>query len=600
MCGIIGYVGTSKKAKDITISCLKNLEYRGYDSSGIATVENNKINMYKAKGKILNLEDSLKNNCLDSSIAIAHTRWATHGEPNEINAHPHKSGSVTLVHNGIIENFSDLKNFLEKEGVIFKSATDTEVACAYIDYIYKTEKNKLKCIQTACEKFRGSFGFGIIFEDELDTIYSVRRDSPLIIGISEDGNFIASDISAILDYTKKYLVLEHNEFAKITNNLVEIYNNDLEKIEKDCKIADWDAMEYKKNGFDHFMLKEIHEQPKVVKNIFTRYMNNDLNIDIDFSKFKNIRIVACGSAMHAGLVGKSLFENNAEIPVFVEVASEYRYNKQLLSKDSLVIIISQSGETADTIAALRIAKEKGAYVLGIVNAVGSTIARECHTTLYTSAGPEIAVATTKGYTTQVAMLTILALEAMKQKNMLSDDLKNKIYTEFENIDVLLNDIIARNEEFKTAAFQMYEKNNSFFIGRGIDYATCMEGSLKLKEISYIHSEAYPAGELKHGTISLIEDGTPVITIATDDKLYEKTISNALETKARGAFIIFISNSINANDSFADINIILPKTTEFTQTLLVITTLQLISYETAKFRNCDIDKPKNLAKSVTVE
>lgn len=600
MCGIIGYVGNSKKAKDITISCLKNLEYRGYDSSGIATVENNKINMYKAKGKILNLEDSLKNNSLDSSIAIAHTRWATHGEPNEINAHPHKSGCITLVHNGIIENFSDLKNFLEKEGVNFKSATDTEVACAYIDYIYKTEKNKIKCIQTACNKFRGSFGFGIIFEDELDTIYSVRRASPLIIGISDGGNFIASDISAILDHTKKYLVLEHNEFAKIKNDSVAIYNDNFEKIEKEIKIATWDAMEYKKNGFEHFMLKEIHEQPKVVKNIFNRYMNDDLKIDIDFSKFKSIRIVACGSAMHAGLVGKSLFENNAEIPVFVEVASEYRYNKQLLSKDSLVIIISQSGETADTIAALRIAKEKGAYVLGIVNAVGSTIARECHTTFYTSAGPEIAVATTKGYTTQVAMLTILALEAMKQKNMLSDEKKNNIYKEFENIDDLLNNIINRNDELKLVASQIYQKNNSFFIGRGIDYAICMEGSLKLKEISYIHSEAYPAGELKHGTISLIENGTPVITIATDDNLYEKTISNALETKARGAFIVFISNSINDNDSFADINVILPKTSVFTQTLLVITSLQLISYETAKFRNCDIDKPKNLAKSVTVE
>ena len=600
MCGIIGYVGTSKKAKDITISCLKNLEYRGYDSSGIATVENNKINMYKAKGKILNLEESLKDNSLDSSIAIAHTRWATHGEPNEINAHPHKVGSVTLVHNGIIENFSDLKNLLEKEGVVFKSATDTEVGCAYIDYIYKIEKDKIKCIQKACKEFRGSYGFGIIFEDDLDTIYSVRRDSPLIIGVAKDGNFIASDISAILDYTKKYLILSHNEFAKVTKDTIEIYDENLNKIEKEIKIATWDAMEYKKNGFDHFMLKEIHEQPKVVKNIFTKYINNDLTIDIDFTKFKTINIVACGSAMHAGLVGKSLFENNAEIPVSVEVASEYRYKKQLLSKDTLVIIISQSGETADTIAALRIAKEKGAYILGIVNAVGSTISRECDTTLYTSAGPEIAVATTKGYSTQVAMLTILTLEAMKQKNMLSDDLKNKIYNEFENIDNLLQDIISRNQEFKNAASQMYEKNNSFFIGRGIDYATCMEGSLKLKEISYIHSEAYPAGELKHGTISLIEDGTPVITIATDEKLYEKTISNALETKARGAFIIFISNSINDNDSFADINIILPKTTEFTQTLVVIIALQLLSYETAKFRNCDIDKPKNLAKSVTVE
>ena len=394
MCGIIGYVGTSKKAKDITISCLKNLEYRGYDSSGIATVENNKINMYKAKGKILNLEESLKDNSLDSSIAIAHTRWATHGEPNEINAHPHKVGSVTLVHNGIIENFSDLKNLLEKEGVVFKSATDTEVGCAYIDYIYKIEKDKIKCIQKACKEFRGSYGFGIIFEDDLDTIYSVRRDSPLIIGVAEDGNFIASDISAILDYTKKYLILSHNEFAKVTKDTIEIYDENSNKIEKEIKIATWDAMEYKKNGFDHFMLKEIHEQPKVVKNIFTKYINNDLTIDIDFTKFKTINIVACGSAMHAGLVGKSLFENNAEIPVSVEVASEYRYKKQLLSKDTLVIIISQSGETADTIAALRIAKEKGAYILGIVNAVGSTISRECDTTLYTSAGPEIAVATT--------------------------------------------------------------------------------------------------------------------------------------------------------------------------------------------------------------
>jgi glucosamine--fructose-6-phosphate aminotransferase (isomerizing) len=602
MCGIIGYVGREKKAKDVVLSGLKNLEYRGYDSSGIAIIKENAIDIQKSIGKIVNLENKLKNMDMnfDSNIAIGHTRWATHGIPNELNAHPHKVGNVTLVHNGIIENYNILKEFLKKEGVIFNSDTDTEVACAYINYVYKSEKNKLKCIDKACKEFRGSYAFLIIFDDELDTVYAARKDSPLIIGISTDSNYIASDMSAILDFTKEYIILEHGEIAKVTKDDIKIYNSDEKEIKKEINIASWDSLTYKKNGFEHFMLKEIHEQPKVVNNIFTKYINDDIKMNIDFNKFTNIHIVGCGSAMHAGLIGKYLFENNVYIPVTVEVASEYRYKNQLINDNTLVIVISQSGETADTIAALKIAKQKGAFVLGVVNTFGSTIARECDLTLYTYAGPEIAVATTKGYTTQVCVLTTLVLEAMKQKNLLEDSLKEKIYEEFKNISTILNDIISRNLEFKNVASKIYDKNDAFLIGRGIDFAICMEGSLKLKEISYIHSEAYPAGELKHGTISLIEEGIPVIAIATDELLYEKTISNALETKARGSFIIFISNNKLDNSSFADINITVPKTTEFTQSLIVGIVLQLIAYETAKFRDCDIDKPRNLAKSVTVE
>ena len=606
MCGIIGFSGSENNAKDAILTGLKNLEYRGYDSAGIAISKDGYMKLFKSKGKISKLEESLENIDTKSNTGIGHTRWATHGIPNETNAHPHKVGNVTLVHNGIIENYQTLKEFLVKQGVKFNTQTDSEVACAYINYMYEKEENKdekarFNSIINACKEFRGSYAFGIIFDDEQDTIYATRKDSPLIIGVGENNNFIASDVSAILDFTNKYILLEEGEFAKITNKGYEIYDTELNPVSKKIEVATWNANKYKKNGYDHFMLKEIHEQPKVISDIFKRYFeDNSLGINVDFTKFEKIHIVACGSAMHAGLVGKYLFENYGDIDVTVELASEYRYKNMRINDKTLTILISQSGETADTLAALRIAKEKGATTLSIVNAVGSTIARESDINIYTYAGPEIAVATTKGYTSQVAILALLCLNTMKQKNILDKEFQNKIYNDFNNIEEMLNNVISKEEEYKNIANKIYTHNDIFFIGRGIDYALCMEGSLKLKEISYIHSEAYAAGELKHGTISLIEDGTPVISIATTDYIMEKTISNIKETKARGAYSIFITTSKENSDDFSDITLTLPKTTAFTEPLFVVTSLQLIAYETAKLRGCDIDKPKNLAKSVTVE
>jgi len=607
MCGIIGYNGSAKNAKEAIIAGLKNLEYRGYDSAGIALVENKKVDLYKSQGKISKLEDSLKDINTNSNIGIGHTRWATHGIPNEINAHPHKVGKVTLVHNGIIENYAILKNELISKGVTFKTQTDSEVACAYINYMYEKELEnnsktpELTAIIKACKDFRGSYAFGVIFDNDTSSIYATRKDSPLIIGVGENENFIASDVSAILDYTKEYILLEEGEFAKITNTSIDIFDSNLKKITKGINTATWSANKYKKNGYDHFMLKEINEQPKVLSDIFKRYMKDDtLGISLNFGDYDKIHIVACGSAMHAGLVGKYLFENYADVDVTVEIASEYRYKNMRITPKTLVILISQSGETADTLAALRIAKQKGATTLSIVNAVGSTIAREADINIYTYAGPEIAVATTKGYTSQVAILSLLCINAMKQKNILDSSFLSKICDEFSNISNLITEVINQNDKYKEIAKCLYKRNDIFFIGRGIDYSLCMEGSLKLKEISYIHSEAYGAGELKHGTISLIEDGTPVIAIATNDTLYEKTVSNIKETKARGSFSIFITTSDECSKDFADITLKLQKLSEFVEPLLIVTALQLIAYETAKLKGCDIDKPKNLAKSVTVE
>lgn len=601
MCGIIGYTTKKANAKDVALAGLKNLEYRGYDSSGIALVEEDQIQLYKRKGKIANLEEFLPKT-ISSSTAIAHTRWATHGEPNETNAHPHQCEHITLVHNGIIENYLELKETLQNKGVLFSSETDTEVACAYINAIYQHEKNKISCLIQATKAFRGSYAFAIIFDDEPHTIYATRKDSPLIIGLGEEGNFAASDVSAILDFTSNYYLLQHNEFAKITASQVTIYNEKQQVITKEMQKATWSATEYKKNGFDHFMLKEIYEQPKVIEDIFDRYQKNDTLKKIDFTKYSAIHIVACGSAMHAGMIGKYLLQNYANIPVTVDIASEYRYNTQVISNSTLVIIVSQSGETADSLAALRLAKQKGATTLGIVNAVGSTIARESDICIYTYAGPEIAVATTKGYTSQVAIFSILAMNAMKQKNLLSEDFAHMIQNDFSRIHDTLYQVINHKVPYENIAKKIYTKTDLFFIGRSLDSALCMEGSLKLKEISYMHSESYAAGELKHGTISLIEQGTPVIAIATNPNLYEKTISNVKETKARGAFSIFITNdhTTSSFDDFADISVVLPKTTDFVQPIIVATFLQLIAYEVAKLRGCDIDKPKNLAKSVTVE
>ncbi len=602
MCGIIGYTTKKDNAVNVTISGLKNLEYRGYDSSGIAFTTD-KVNIIKSKGKIANLEEKLSKQDIKSCCAIAHTRWATHGEPSEMNAHPHRVGCVTLVHNGIIENYSQLKEELISKGYEFQTQTDTEVATAYIDYCYKQTKDKLQAIIQACKQFRGSYAFNIIFDDELQTIYATRKDSPLVIGYSHEGNFAASDVSAILNYTKQYSLIDEGEFVKINKDVVTFYNTKLQIVQKEIKTATWDAAQYQKNGYDHFMLKEIFEQPDVIQNIYNRYYDDCSYNDIDFTKFDKIHIVACGSAMHASLVGKYLLQTYAKIPVMVEIASEYRYAEELITPSTLLIVVSQSGETADTIAALRLAKEKGAYVVGIVNAVGSTISREVDKCIYTYAGPEIAVATTKGYTSQVAILSTLAINAMKQNGLLDKETEQELKNDLLNIKEKLQDVLKNKEKYLEIAKSIYNHEDLFFIGRGIDSSICMEGSLKLKEISYMHSESYSAGELKHGTISLIENDTPVIAIATNEELFEKTVSNVKETKARGAFSIFITTSAHQDynfDEFADKVVIVPTATEFTQAILVVAALQLIAYETAKLRKCDIDKPRNLAKSVTVE
>ena len=602
MCGIIGYTTRKNNSVEVALDGLKNLEYRGYDSAGIAFFDGEKIDIVKSKGKISNLESKLEKLNTDSCCAIAHTRWATHGEPNETNAHPHHVGKVTLVHNGIIENYSELKKELIEKGYSFKTETDTEVATAYIDYCYSVYQDKLRALIEACKVFRGSYAFDVIYEDDPTTIYATRKDSPLVVGYAHDGNFAASDISAILKYTNKYSLIDEGEFVKITRDIVTFYNSDLHQVEKKSQTATWDAAQYQKNGYEHFMLKEIYEQPKAIEDIFERFYSNCTYKDLDFSKFDKIHIVACGSAMHASLVGKYLLQTYGKIPVMVEIASEYRYSEELITPSTLLIVVSQSGETADTLAALRLAKQKGAYVVGIVNAVGSTIAREVDKCIYTYAGPEIAVATTKGYTTQVAVFSTLALMAMEQKGLLtyekSEEIKQDLLTVKEKIEAIISD----RDLYLDIANHIYNHNDLFFIGRGIDSTVCMEGSLKLKEISYMHSESYSAGELKHGTISLIDKGTPVISIATDENLFEKTVSNIKETKARGAYSIFVTTQNHKDNcsEFADKTIILPKTTAFTQPILTVVALQLVAYETAKLRGCDIDKPRNLAKSVTVE
>ena len=602
MCGIIGYTTRKNNSVEVALDGLKNLEYRGYDSAGIAFFDGEKIDIVKSKGKISNLESKLEKLNTDSCCAIAHTRWATHGEPNETNAHPHHVGKVTLVHNGIIENYSELKKELIEKGYSFKTETDTEVATAYIDYCYSVYQDKLRALIEACKVFRGSYAFDVIYEDDPTTIYATRKDSPLVVGYAHDGNFAASDISAILKYTNKYSLIDEGEFVKITRDIVTFYNSDLHQVEKKSQTATWDAAQYQKNGYEHFMLKEIYEQPKAIEDIFERFYSNCTYKDLDFSKFDKIHIVACGSAMHASLVGKYLLQTYGKIPVMVEIASEYRYSEELITSSTLLIVVSQSGETADTLAALRLAKQKGAYVVGIVNAVGSTIAREVDKCIYTYAGPEIAVATTKGYTTQVAVFSTLALMAMEQKGLLTDEKAEEIKQDLLTVKEKIEAVISDRDLYLDIANQIYNHNDLFFIGRGIDSTVCMEGSLKLKEISYMHSESYSAGELKHGTISLIDKGTPVISIATDENLFEKTVSNIKETKARGAFSIFVTTQNHKDNcsEFADKTIILPKTTAFTQPILTVVALQLVAYETAKLRGCDIDKPRNLAKSVTVE
>lgn len=581
MCGIIGYVGKKRCSIDVIIDGLKHLEYRGYDSAGIAYVKDNNVVIEREVGRISNLENVLKKDT--SHIGIGHTRWATHGKPTKENAHPHKVGNITLVHNGIIDNFMELKSTLMSEGYTFKSDTDTEVAAAYIDSLYKENNDMIKSLSICVNKFLGSYAFGIINELETDVLYALRKDSPLIIGVGENENFIASDVPSILKYTNKYIDIENDEIVKITKDEVTVYDKNYNIINKEISVFEGDANLVEKNGYETYMLKEIHEEAEVIKK------TSEASIDFDITKYDEIDIVACGSAYHAGLVGKYMIEKLCNIKVNVCIASEYQYDKHFYKGKTLVIAISQSGETADTKKCVNIANDMDVDTLGIVNVKGSSIARICKHVIYTLAGPEIAVATTKAYLAQITTLILLAVKNCKEK-INTEDLQKLPYY----IETLIN------KDYTSLANMLYTKDDIYFIGRGIDYALCMEGSLKLKEISYIHSEAYAAGELKHGTISLISEGTPVIVVATSDELYLKTISNAKEVKARGAYVILVTDKEVINEGVYDELISIPKVTEELRPILTIIPLQLISYEVAKLRGNDIDKPKNLAKSVTVE
>lgn len=581
MCGIIGYVGEKRFSIDVIIDGLRHLEYRGYDSAGIAYVKDNNVVIEREVGRISNLESVLKKDT--SHIGIGHTRWATHGKPTKENAHPHKVGNITLVHNGIIDNFMELKSVLMSEGYTFKSDTDTEVTAAYIDSLYKENNDMIKSLSICVNKFLGSYAFGIINELETDVLYALRKDSPLIIGVGENENFIASDVPSILKYTNKYIDIENDEIVKITKDKVTVYDKNCNIINKEISVFEGDANLVEKNGYETYMLKEIHEEAEVIKK------TSEASIDFDITKYDEIDIVACGSAYHAGLVGKYMIEKLCNIKVNVCIASEYQYDKHFYKGKTLVIAISQSGETADTKKCVNIANDMGVDTLGIVNVKGSSIARICKHVIYTLAGPEIAVATTKAYLAQITTLILLAVKNSKEK-INTEDLQKLPYY----IETLIN------KDYTFLANMLYTKDDIYFIGRGIDYALCMEGSLKLKEISYIHSEAYAAGELKHGTISLISEGTPVIVVATSDELYLKTISNAKEVKARGAYVILVTDKEVINEGVYDELISIPKVTEELRSILTIIPLQLISYEVAKLRGNDIDKPKNLAKSVTVE
>lgn len=588
MCGIVGYAGRKNVIKNI-MTGLKSLEYRGYDSSGIAYIKDGKINIIKKAGPIKNLESKLNYND-DASIGISHTRWATHGKADDINAHPHKQGKITIVHNGIIENYDTLKKELEKEGYEFKTSTDTEVACAAIDKLYKETNDMIGTLGKINDVLKGSYAFNIINDDIPDTIFGIRKDSPLIVGISNEGNMLASDIPAVLHITNKYVVLDNYDIVVLKDDSVKYYDRQGKEISKEIKEYNNSLDTISKNGYDHFMLKEINEESEVVKKILNIYTeDNHVKNIYDIRKYKNIDIVACGSASFAGQIGKYYIEKYANIRTNVYYASEYRYQRNFFDKDTLVILISQSGETADTLAALKLAKEHNIDTLAIVNRRDSSIAREADSVIYTEAGIEIAVATTKAYLAQVIILLLLAIKDTKEEYKVIEDIK------------LLPNLITKyiNEyDYNAIANVLKDKEHVFYLGRGIDFYLSMEGSLKLKEISYIHSEAFQAGELKHGSISLIDEDFGVVSVVTDKTISDKTISNLKEVSARGAKIITITNIKDEN--FSDYKIEVDDYNEVLNPLTVIVPMQMIAYNVAKLRGCDIDKPRNLAKSVTVE
>ena len=612
MCGIVGYVGT-EQAAPILLAGLSKLEYRGYDSAGIAirNEDTGDITVVKAKGRLKILsEKTNEGHAVPGTCGIGHTRWATHGEPSENNAHPHCTDdkSVVLVHNGIIENYQELKDKLIKSGYAFYSQTDTEIAVKLVDYYYRKTGTPLEAISRAMLRIRGSYAFGIMFHDHPGKIFAARKDSPLIIGKSQTGCLIASDVPAILDKTRNVYYIGNHEIAELSQDEIHFYNIDREEIQKEQVEIKWDAESAEKGGYEHSMLKEIHEQPRAVRDTIGAYVKDgkiDLSetglTDEKLQEIERIYIVACGSAYHVGMVGKYVIEELADIPVEVDLASEFRYRNPKLVKNSLVVIVSQSGETADSLAALRLAKERKIPVLGIVNVVGSSIARESDYILYTYAGPEISVATTKAYSTQLIAMYLLAIQAAKVKDVISEERYAALIEELGTLPEKIQKTLDDKERIQWFASKYANAKDVFFIGRGIDYAISMEGSLKMKEISYIHSEAYAAGELKHGTISLIEDGILVVGVATQAALFEKTISNMVEVKSRGAYLMGLTTYGNYNiEDTADFAVYVPQTESFFATSLAIVPLQLMGYYVSVAKGLDVDKPRNLAKSVTVE
>lgn len=612
MCGIVGYTG-SEQAAPILLDGLAKLEYRGYDSAGLAVRDGElPVQIVKAKGRLRVLAEKTDDgSAMHGTCGIGHTRWATHGEPSENNAHPHISddGNVTGVHNGIIENYQELKDKLVRKGYTFYSSTDTEVAIKLIDYYYKKyEGTPVDAINHAMVRIRGSYALAVMFQAYPDEIYVARKDSPMILGVEDGASYIASDVPAILKYTRNVYYIGNLEMARVRKGEIIFYNLDGEEIQKEKKHIEWDAEAAEKGGYEHFMMKEIHEQPKAVADTLNSVLKNGvidltevgLN-DADIEKISQIYIVACGSAYHVGMAAQYIMEDLARIPVRVELASEFRYRRPILDKNALAIIVSQSGETADSLAALREAKEHGVRTLGIVNVVGSSIAREADNVFYTLAGPEISVATTKAYSTQLIAAYTLAIQFAKVRGEITEEQYAAYIKELQTIPDKISKILEDKERIQWFAAKQANAKDVFFIGRGIDYAICLEGSLKMKEISYIHSEAYAAGELKHGTISLIEDGTLVIGVLTQPDLYEKTVSNMVECKSRGAYLMGLTTYGNYNmEDTADFVTYIPKTDPHFATSLAVIPLQLMGYYVSVAKGLDVDKPRNLAKSVTVE
>ena len=608
MCGIIGYIGKDNSVKHL-IEGLSALEYRGYDSAGVAFFDGEgSLRTVKSAGRLSVTAEKLTP-LPESVCGIGHTRWATHGAPTDVNSHPHGTPSLRIVHNGIIENHAELKAELTAMGYTFESDTDTEVAAKLLDYYYVKERlTPRAAIQSVTSLLVGSWAFGVLFADRPDEIWAARFGSPLIVGIGEGENFIASDITAILKKTRNYYQLDDGEIAVVKEDFAEVYKNGV-TVTKELRTATWDVEAAEKGGYPHFMIKEINEEPTVIRTTLhprikeglPNFAGDGFDADI-FGKISRIHIVACGTAMHAGLIAKALFNKYAALPCEVEIASEFRYNNPIIGSSDLVIIISQSGETADSLAALRLSKERGAATLAIVNVIGSSIAREADSVLYTMAGPEIAVASTKAYSVQTALLSLLAVNAGTVRGIMSEaDAKSAVFELYETAPRAVAKMISRDSEIEAVAKKLCASEDLFFIGRGMDYYLSCEGSLKLKEISYIHSEAYAAGELKHGTISLIVEGVPVIALCTQPELYEKTVSNIRETKARGAVTVMICESgTEVAENTADYIIRLPEVNSDFAFLPAVTVLQLIAYHASVLRGCDVDKPRNLAKSVTVE